>query len=36
MLAFRYQEETKAGLGTRFSKLVNRDFVKEKGRAAGS
>lgn len=35
-LAFLYQHETKAGEESRFSKLVNRDSVEEKGRAAAS
>jgi hypothetical protein len=35
-LAFLYQDETKAGDDSRFSKLINRDSVDEKGRAAGS
>jgi hypothetical protein len=35
-LAFLYQDETKAGEESRFSKLVNRDSADEKSRAAGS
>jgi len=35
-LAFLYQDETKAGEESRFSKLINRDSEAEKGRAAGS
>src|SRR5687767_3630392 len=39
-LAFLYQEETKDGSESRFSKLIDRDSadesVKEKGRAAGN
>jgi len=35
-LAFLYQDETKAGDESRFSKLINRDSADEKGRAAGS
>ncbi len=35
-LAFLYQEETRAGSESRFSKLVNRDTAEEKSRAAGS
>jgi len=35
-LAFLYQDETKAGDESRFSKLINRDSAKEKGWAAGS
>jgi hypothetical protein len=35
-LAFLYQDETKAGGESRFSKLVNRDSADEKGRAAAS
>lgn len=33
-LAFLYQEETKAGEESRFSKLIDRDTAKEIGRAA--
>jgi hypothetical protein len=33
-LAFLYQEETKDGSESRFSKLIDRDSAKEKGRAA--
>lgn len=32
-LAFLYQDETKAGEESRFSKLINRDSSEEKGRA---
>jgi hypothetical protein len=35
-LAFLYQDETKAGDESRFSKLINRDSAEEKSRAAGS
>jgi len=35
-LAFLYQDETKAGDDSRFSKLINRDSTEEKSRAAGS
>jgi len=35
-LAFLYQDETKAGDESRFSKLINRDSADEKGRAAAS
>ena len=35
-LAFLYQDSTKAGDNSRFSKLINRDSADEKGRAAGS
>lgn len=35
-LAFLYQDETKAGAESRFSKLVNRDEKPAKGRAASS
>jgi hypothetical protein len=35
-LAFLYQEETKDGGQSRFSKLIDRDTVEEKGRAASS
>lgn len=35
-LAFLYQEETKEGEQSRFSKLVNRDTADEKSRAAGA
>ena len=39
-LAFLYQDETKDGAESRFSKLIDRDSVaesgKEKGRAAGN
>jgi hypothetical protein len=35
-LAFLYHDETKADDQRRFSKLVNRDFVEEKSRAAAS
>jgi hypothetical protein len=35
-LAFLYQEETKAGEESRFSKLVNRDENATKSRAASS
>jgi len=35
-LAFFYQDETKAGDESRFSKLINRDSPEEKSRAAGS
>src|SRR6267143_5269820 len=34
-LAFLYQDETKAGDESRFSKLINRDSADKKGRAAG-
>jgi len=33
-LAFLYQEETKSGEESRFSKLIDRDAAKERGRAA--
>jgi hypothetical protein len=33
-LAFLYQEETKDGSESRFSKLIDRDAVKEKSKAA--
>jgi hypothetical protein len=35
-LAFLYQDETKAGDESRFSKLINRDSAAGKSRAAGS
>lgn len=35
-LAFLYQDETKDGEKSRFSKLVNRNSSEEKSRAAGS
>jgi hypothetical protein len=35
-LAFLYQEETKDGSESRFSKLINRDTANEKARAAGN
>lgn len=35
-LAFLYQEKTKDGSESRFSKLIDRDSVKEKGKAAGN
>ena len=35
-LAFLYQEETKAGKESRFSKLIDRDSTNEKSRAARS
>ncbi len=35
-LAFLYQEETKDGKESRFSKLVDRDTVKEKAKSAGN
>ena len=35
-LAFLYQEETKDGGQSRFSKLIDRDSTKEKSRAAGN
>jgi len=35
-LAFLYQDETKAGDESRFSKLINRDSADDKSRAAGS
>jgi hypothetical protein len=35
-LAFLYQDETKEGDESRFSKLINRDSGDEKTRAAGS
>ncbi len=35
-LAFLYQEETKDGKQSRFSKLVNRDAADEKQRAANA
>ena len=35
-LAFLYQEETKSGKESRFSKLVDRDATPEKSRAARS
>ena len=35
-LAFLYQDETKAGDESRFSKLINRDSADQKSRAAGS
>lgn len=34
-LAFLYQEEKKDGSESRFSKLIDRDSVEEKSRAAG-
>src|SRR6185503_13123664 len=34
-LAFLYQEETKDGAESRFSKLIDRDSVEKKSRAAG-
>jgi hypothetical protein len=34
-LAFLYQEETKDGSESRFSKLIERDSAKEKTQAAG-
>jgi hypothetical protein len=34
-LAFLYQEETKDGKESRFSKLIDRGSAKEKGKAAG-
>lgn len=35
-LAFLYQDETKAGKESRFSKLIDRDSTKEKSKAARS
>jgi len=35
-LAFLYQDETKDGKESRFSKLIDRDSTKEKSRAANS
>ncbi len=35
-LAFLYQDQTKDGEQSRFSKLIDRDSVEEKGRAASS
>ena len=35
-LAFLYQDETKAGKESRFSKLVNRDSAERKSKAARS
>ena len=35
-LAFLYQDETKAGKESRFSKLIERDSTKEKSKAARS
>jgi hypothetical protein len=35
-LAFLYQDESKAGDQSRFSKLINRDSAEEKSLAAGS
>ena len=35
-LAFLYQEETKDGSQSRFSKLIDRDTAKEKSKAAGN
>ena len=35
-LAFLYQEETKDGKESRFSKLINRDAADEKTKAAGA
>src|SRR4051794_39719766 len=35
-LAFLYQDETKDGKQSRFSKLISRDTAEEKSRAAGS
>ena len=35
-LAFLYQEETKAGKESRFSKLIDRDSTNEKAKAARS
>lgn len=35
-LAFLYQDETKAGKESRFSKLIDRDSTTEKSRAARS
>jgi len=35
-LAFLYQEETKDGSESRFSKLIARESGKEKGKSAGS
>ncbi|HET6669696.1 MAG TPA: hypothetical protein VFH15_05635 [Pyrinomonadaceae bacterium] len=35
-LAFLYQDETKDGKESRFSKLIDRDSTKEKSRAARS
>lgn len=35
-LAFLYQDETKDGETSRFSKLIDRDSAKEKSRAAGN
>ncbi|HWN12005.1 MAG TPA: hypothetical protein VNO50_22440 [Pyrinomonadaceae bacterium] len=35
-LAFLYQEETKDGKESRFSKLVNREIADEKSKSAGA
>ncbi len=35
-LAFLYQEETKGGKESRFSKLIDRDSAEEKSKAASS
>lgn len=35
-LAFLYQEETKGGKESRFSKLIDRDSAQEKSKAASS
>jgi hypothetical protein len=35
-LAFLYQEETKDGKESRFSKLISRDAAKEQGKGAGA
>jgi hypothetical protein len=35
-LAFLYQEETKDGSKSRFSKLIARESTKEKGKSAGN
>ncbi|HKO97802.1 MAG TPA: hypothetical protein VJU86_12465 [Pyrinomonadaceae bacterium] len=35
-LAFLYQEQTKDGEESRFSKLINRDSANDKARAAGN
>ena len=35
-LAFLYQDETKDGKESRFSKLVDRDTIKDKAKTAGS
>jgi hypothetical protein len=35
-LAFLYQDETKTGDESRFSKLINRDSAEQRSRAAGS